>query len=61
MVNPEKLDRDALLDHTLGYLLASAKDKFSSHSLRIVGVAIQNDLAAMSDGQLRSLYRELLS
>jgi hypothetical protein len=61
VVNPEKLDRDALLDHTHGYLLAAAKDKFSGQVLRIVGVALLHDLSMMSDGQLRTLYRELLS
>jgi hypothetical protein len=61
MVDPAKLNRDALLDHTHDYLLASAKSKFEGQVLRIVGVALLHDLAAMSDDQLRDLYRELLS
>lgn len=61
MVNPEKLDRESLLNHTHGYLLAAAADKFSGQVLRIVKVALLHDLTLMTDGQLRTLYRELLS
>lgn len=61
MVDPARLGREALLDHTHGYLLASAKSRFSGQVLRVVGLALLHDLATMTDDQLRSLYRELLS
>lgn len=61
MVDPARLSREALLDHTHGYLLASASNKFAGTTLRFVGLALLHDLHNMTDDQLRRLYAELLS
>lgn len=61
MVDPAHLTREALLDQTHGYLVAQAKCQFSGETLRFVRLALLHDLTAMTDDQLRLLYKELLS